>query len=50
MFDEIINDRKNMYVMSDHKYFYDVVDNQFLEKFLERRKKNKLITKMLFPI
>ncbi len=50
MFNEIINDEKNMYVMSDHKYFYDVIDNQFLEKSLEIRKKNKLITKMLFPI
>lgn len=50
MFNEIINDKKDMYVISDHKYFYDVVDNQFLERSLEIRKKNKLKIKMLFPI
>lgn len=49
MFNEIISDKKDMYVMSDHRYFYDVIDNQFLEKSLETRKKNKLKTKMLFP-
>jgi hypothetical protein len=38
-----------MYVLSDHSYFYDVIDNQFLEKSLELRKKYKLNTKMLFP-
>jgi hypothetical protein len=49
MFDEILSDKKDVFVMSDHRYFYDVIDNQFLEKSLEVRKKYKLKTKMLFP-
>ena len=49
MFEEIIRDKKDTYVISDHRYFYDVIDNQFLERSLEVRKKNKLKTKMLFP-
>ena len=49
MFDEILWDKKDMYVLSDHSYFYDVIDNQFLERSLELRKKHKLNTKMLFP-
>lgn len=49
MFEEIIRDKKDTYVISDHRYFYDVIDNQFLEKSLEIRKKYKLKTKMLFP-
>jgi len=49
MFEEILSDKKDVYVMSDHRYFYDVIDNQFLEKSLEARKKHKLHTKMLFP-
>lgn len=49
MFNEIISDKKDMYVMSDHRYFYDVIDNQFLERSLKIRKTNKLKTKMLFP-
>ncbi len=50
MINEIVSDKQNIFVMCDSRYFYDLIDNQFLEKTLEMRQKNNLTAKMLFPM
>ncbi|NOZ44884.1 MAG: hypothetical protein GXP45_07225 [bacterium] len=49
MINEVIGDKEDVLVMSDAKHFYDLIDNDFLERSLELRNKSKLDIKMLFP-
>lgn len=50
MIDEIIRDAQDMYILCDSRHFYDLIDNQFLERSLAIRKKHNLTVKMLFPM
>ena len=49
MLSEIIKDKMNVNIMSDGQHFYDLIDNNFLEKSLEIRKKYHLEISMIFP-
>lgn len=46
---ELINDKQNIYIMSDGQHFYDLVDNEFLESSVKLRKSNNIKVKLLFP-
>ena len=49
MIREIMSDKENVNIMSDGQHFYDLIDNDFLEKTLELRQKKKLSVQLLFP-
>lgn len=50
MLNEVMKDKKNMYVISDSQHFYDLIDNNFLEESHKIRQKNKIEVQMVFPI
>lgn len=49
MLSEIKKDQHDIAIMSDGQHFYELIDNDFLEKTLELRNKKKLNVKLLFP-
>lgn len=49
MLSEIKKDQQDIVIMSDGQHFYELIDNDFLEKTLELRNKKKLNVKLLFP-
>jgi len=49
MLSEIKKDKQDVHIMSDGQHFYELIDNDFLEKTLELRNKKKLNVQLLFP-
>ena len=49
MLAEIKKDQQDVSIMSDGQHFYELIDNNFLEKTLELRKKKELKVQLLFP-
>jgi len=49
MLAEIKKDQQDVSIMSDGQHFYELIDNDFLEKTLELRKKKELKVQLLFP-
>ena len=50
MTNEIIKDETNTFVISDAQHFYDLIDNEFLERSLKMRQHKNLTIQMVFPI
>ena len=46
---EIKQDRKDVALMSDGQHFYDLIDNDFLEKSLDIRNKHNITMRLIFP-
>lgn len=46
---EIIQDRTDIWIMSDGQHFYDLIDNDFLERSLVMRKQYGIHVSLLFP-
>lgn len=46
---EIKQDKKDVSLMSDGQHFYDLIDNDFLEKSLDIRGKYKITMRLIFP-
>jgi hypothetical protein len=46
---EIKQDRKDVFIMSDGQHFYDLIDNDFLETSLDMRKRYNLNISLIFP-
>jgi hypothetical protein len=49
MLSEIRQDKKDLSIMSDGQYFYELIDNNFLEQSLELRNKKNIGVRLLFP-
>ena len=49
MLSEIKLDKEDISIMSDGQHFYELIDNDFLEKTIELRNKKKLNVQLLFP-
>lgn len=49
MLNEIKKDALDISIMSDGQHFYELVDNDFLEKTLNLRQKKNLKVKLMFP-
>jgi len=49
MMSEIIKDGQNVSIISDGQHFYELIDNELLEKSLKMRKENNLTISMIFP-
>lgn len=49
MLSEIKKDAEDIAIMSDGQHFYELIDNDFLEKTLDLRNKKKLHVQLLFP-
>jgi len=49
MISEIKKDKEDIAIMSDGQHFYELIDNDFLEKTLDLRQKKKLHVQLLFP-
>lgn len=49
MLSEITHDRTDVCMMSDGQHFYDLIDNDFLEKSLATREKYHIKVQMIFP-
>lgn len=50
MMTEIMQDKLDVSIISDGQHFYDLVDNDFLEKTLTIRQKNQVSIRMMFPV
>jgi hypothetical protein len=50
MMTEIMQDKVDVSIISDGQHFYDLVDNDFLEKTLTIRQKNQVSIRMMFPV
>lgn len=46
---EVLQDKKDMNIISDSQHFNDLIDNNFLEKSLEVRNSHNLNVRMIFP-
>lgn len=46
---EIKQDKVDVALMSDGQHFYDLIDNDFLEKSLDVRKKHNIKMRLIFP-
>lgn len=46
---ELKQDKKDIALMSDGQHFYDLIDNDFLEKTIQIRKKNNIHVRLIFP-
>ena len=49
MLNEIKKDVEDLSIMSDGQHFYELIDNNFLEKTLNLRQKKNLKVKLMFP-
>jgi len=49
MVHEMITDREDVALVSDGQHFYDLIDNDFLDKSLLMRQKYNVSVRMMFP-